>query len=535
MSKSSKIGIVLLAFVLVVQLFALAAPAAFAEGPADTASIGWSVKATDGEGHELTLTTAEEVESALGKGFSVDFGKDASGTPVASPTVADLRRGGVTLTPPAGYALRTVMIVADGSEAGAESRSLLSVAEAKADAAGAAALPAALFAESYDASAVGAVFNGSGERYTIRIELDRVDPAVPLTVSYTSGAAALPSPVAAGGDSVELAIPEGAGSVAYTVAALDAHAEMQVRTLGKVFTGWKLILSNGASAVVKGGDKIVLCSSAVLEAQWKDAIIFSFTGGEKEYDGTPLTASYNRYGEVKSGDELIVPDGALSLSRTDAGESEATVDLSQVRVRRGETDVTGEYEFVVMPGTLRIVQRGVTFTVSDAEGEYNALPLMPSDYTISFGSLAEGHSATPTYSGRQTLPGTSTGSAVFKIQDGSGRDVSANYNISVINGSITVVPRTEKQKLTVTVKDTEKEYDGESAASGEFELTAGSLLGSDKLVPLSFEGGITGVGQGSIKAVFAVKNGESDVTENYEISVVPGKLVVKPRHSTARR
>ena len=71
MSKSSKIGIVLLAFVLVVQLFALAAPAAFAEGPADTASIGWSVKATDGEGHELTLTTAEEVVrlSAAPKGY----------------------------------------------------------------------------------------------------------------------------------------------------------------------------------------------------------------------------------------------------------------------------------------------------------------------------------------------------------------------------------------------------------------------------------------------------------------------------------
>ena len=251
MSKSSKIGIVLLAFVLVVQLFALAAPAAFAEGPADTASIGWSVKATDGEGHELTLTTAEEVESALGKGFSVDFGKDASGTPVASPTVADLRRGGVTLTPPAGYVLRTVMIVADGSEAAAESRSLLSIAGAKTDAAGAVVLPAALFAESYDASAVGAVFNGSGERYTIRIELDRVDPAVPLTVSYTAGtAAALPSPVAAGGDSVELAIPEGAGSADYTVAALDAQAGSHALTLGKIFTGWKLSFSNGASAIV---------------------------------------------------------------------------------------------------------------------------------------------------------------------------------------------------------------------------------------------------------------------------------------------
>ena len=164
MSKSSKIGIVLLALVLVVQLFALAAPAAFAEGPAETAAIGWSVKATGSEGHELTLTTSEEVESALGKGFSVDFGKDASGAPVTAPTVADLRRAGVTLTPPAGYVLRTVMIVADGSEAAAESRSLLSIAGAKTDAAGAVVLPAAIFAESYDASAVGAVFNGSGER-----------------------------------------------------------------------------------------------------------------------------------------------------------------------------------------------------------------------------------------------------------------------------------------------------------------------------------------------------------------------------------
>ena len=84
MSKSIKIGIVLLAFVLVAQLFALAAPAAYADGPADAALIGWSVKATDGEGHELTLTTAEEVESALGKGFSVDFGKDASGAPAGA-------------------------------------------------------------------------------------------------------------------------------------------------------------------------------------------------------------------------------------------------------------------------------------------------------------------------------------------------------------------------------------------------------------------------------------------------------------------
>ena len=527
MSRSSKIGIVLLALVLVLQLFGMSAPAAFAEGPADTAAVGWAVSAKDAEGHELTLTTAEEVENALGKGFSVDFGTDAAAT------VADLRRSGVTLTPPAGYTLRSVLIVADGSESGSGSGSLLKVSRAKPKTAGAVTLPAAIFAEGYDASRVGAVFNGSGDRYTIRIALDRIDLDAPLTVSYSAGKAdSISSPVAAGGDSVTLSIPAGQSFVSYTAAALDTQAQAQAEAQGKTFVGWRLKLANGASVNVKSGDELKLSSSATLTARWKDGIVFSFASGEKEYDGTPLTVSYTRTGEVKSGDELIVPDSALTLSRTDAGESEATVDLSQVRVMRGESDVTGEYEFDVKPGTLRVVPRGITFTVSDAQGEYNAAPLFPSAYTISYGTLAEGHTAYPTYSGQQTLPGTSTGSAVFQIKDGSGSDVSANYNISVINGSITVVPRTEKQKLTVTIKNAEKEYDGESAASAEYEISSGTLLGSDKLVPVSFEGGITGVGESSLKGVFAVKNGESDVTDNYEITVVPGRLVVKPRPIT---
>ena len=45
--------------------------AVFADGAEDTASVGWIVSAQDGEGNDLTLDSAEEVEAALGKGFAL--------------------------------------------------------------------------------------------------------------------------------------------------------------------------------------------------------------------------------------------------------------------------------------------------------------------------------------------------------------------------------------------------------------------------------------------------------------------------------
>ena len=530
MSKIKKTISVLLVFVLVAQLFGLSAPEVFADDAADASAVAWSVSAKDDEGHELMFSSAEEVEAALGKGFSVDFGKDASGAALTAPTVADLRRSGVRLTPPAGYALRSVLLVAEGCEAAADSRSLLSLAQADPRTAGAVLLPASIFAEDFDASSVGTVFNGSGERYLLRLALDRIDLTAPIHVQYSAGAlSTLPSPIAAGGDDVTLSEAEGQASVSYTAASPDAQAESTaLNSLGKKFVGWKLLFANGASALVQGGDTLNLASSVSLEAQWKDAVVFAFESGEKLYDGTPLTVSYSRGGEVKSGDTLTIPDGAFTLSRTDAGESAATLDVSQVRITRGEEDVTGEYEIVVLPGTLRIVPRSVTFTVENVSGEYNAQPLTPSSYIISAGDLVDGHTATAAYAGEQTVPGTSTASARFSISDAEGRDVTGNYNISVINGSITVTERSEKQPLTVKVADAEKEYDGSPLDSSTYTISDGALLGTDQLVLNAFEGGITDVGEGELSASFAVKNGETDVSSNYAITVLPGKVVITP-------
>ena len=452
MRNMTKTISLLLCLLLVLQLVGTAGDV-FAEGAPDgDSSVVWSVIAKDAEGNDQTFTDAEALAGALGPGFALDWGKDEHDAPVTAPTVADLRRNDVKITPPAGHAVSSLMIVADGASPEEESQSLLKLAKATVDGSGAVALPAAIFVEDFDASPVGTVFNGSGERYVLSVALDPIAPAEQITLSYTAGelASALgDTALVVGGNSVSFRIESGETAASGSFADLDADvAATAMDSFGREFTAWKLILPGGASMLVRGGDRFTLSSPATLEAQWKE----------------------------------------------------------------------------------HSVKRSVTFRVTDVSGEYKGSPYAPSEYTISEGSLAEGHTVSSVvYSGQQTLPGVSTGSAAFTISDAEGNDVTDSYDIRVINCSITVSVRGEKQPLTVTVSDAEKEYDGSADVSAAYSVTDGALLGSDRLSAGSITGSITGVGTGSVNGSFTVLNGETDVSENYDITVIAGTLNVKHR------
>ena len=449
MRKLTKFFSFLLCLTLALQLVGAAAGGAFADGAPDGAcSVGWAVSIRDAEGNELSES---DVEAILSDGFSLNWGKDDQGEPITAPTVADLRRSGVEITPPAGHAVSSLMIVADGASPEEGSQSLLKLAMASVDGSGAVTLPAAIFAEDYDAAAVGTVFNGSAERYILRITFDPAAAVEEITLRYTAGelSAALDGTALVSGDNpASFPVESGMTTVSGSIADLDAEAAEAADTLGKLFTSWKLILPSGASALMQGGDPFTLSCSATLEAQWK-------------------------------------------------------------------TNDT---------------RRPITFTVSDVSGEYKGSPYTPSDYTISDGSLAQGHSVSSVvYSGEQTLPGESPAGAVFTISDEEGNEVTDQYKITVIDGTISVSARSAKQPITVTVSDAEKEYDGTTDVTASWALTDGELLGSDELSVQSLSANSSGAGTGSITGSVAVLNGTADVSENYEISVVPGKLTVRPR------
>lgn len=528
MGKMKNTASLLLALMLIWQLFALGVPSAYADG--DTA-MKWAVVCSK-DGEQLVLSDVQAVTEQLGSGFVFEAG-------AAEPTVADLQKNGLRIAPPAGWVFRSLLIVTEGQTPDPTSKSLLSLAQLDSTAAGAIFLPAAIFADGFDASAVGRVFNGSGEGgYLVQIELAKAAEA--LSVHYSLGAVGdslrplVPvGDLVAGGEEQTLSIPAGQSAAVCSVASLSSDAEAAaLKQLGCRFTGWKLTFSSGMTKQAQSGEQIAIFENVSAEAQWEESIVFSFESGEKMYDGTPLTVGYSRVGTLKDGDSLTVPDNAVHASITDAGSAEATLDLSAVSVMRGEQNVTGEYRFQVLPGTMRVVKRGITFRVTDVNAPYTGQPVRPTDFSIQNGSLVDGHRAVPSYSGEQTLPGSSTASGVFTIRDDADNDVTANYDISVINGSITVSDREDKQPLTITLRNCEKEYDGSNAVQTGYDITAGTLLGGDELTVVSMDGSITGVGSGSVNAVFAVKNGANDVTGNYEITVVGASLTVKPRAIT---
>ena len=526
MRKMTKILSLLFSLTLILTLVGGVSGEAWADAAPDgSASVGWAVSIKDEEGNELP---AEDVEAILSEGFALDWGKDDGGTPITAPTVADLRRGGVKITPPAGYTVASLLIVADGSEPSPESKSLALISQADLGGKSGLILPKEIFAEDFNAAAVGSVFNGSGSAYTLRIALDRISSGQ-ISLRYTAGAlsdALASADLIAGSNPAVYTLSDEQYSASVQIALIGSDAaEYALTQLGKQFAGWKLTLANGAQATLAGGENFTLSSDATLDAQWKDVIVFSFSSGEKLYDGTPLTVDYTVSGAVKDGDSLNVPDSALTLQRTDAGESTATVDLSGVSVMRGDEDVSGEYDFLVRPGTLRVVERGVSFAVKSISAEYSGSALRPTEYELSEGSLAEGHSESVTFSGEQTVPGESTAAAVVKISDAEGRDVSENYNISVINGTVTVLPRSEKIALGVTLNDSEKTYDGEALSQTTYSLTDGSLLGSDQLSVVSFEGSITDAGTETISASFAVTIRRS----TFRSASAPTEMTGRPR------
>ena len=86
MRKLTKTISLLLCLLLMLQLVGAAAGEAFADGaPSGDSSVVWSVSAKDADGNDQTFTTAEEVTSALGPGFHVNWGKGSDNAPITAP------------------------------------------------------------------------------------------------------------------------------------------------------------------------------------------------------------------------------------------------------------------------------------------------------------------------------------------------------------------------------------------------------------------------------------------------------------------
>ena len=192
-------------------------------------------------------------------------------------------------------------------------------------------------------------------------------------------------------------------------------------------------------------------------------ITVTANSGEKVYDGTPLTNNgFTHTGVLVDGDVLTA---VVEGSATNVGDEGKNVVKSYV-VKRGETDVTKNYTFGnSIDGKLTINPRKVTLTSETASKEYDGKPLTKPVVTVTGDGFVTGEGATYTFTGSQTVVGSSANAFTYTLNEGTN---AGNYEVAKTEGMLTV---TQNEKaIKVTANSHTWEYDGQAHSDGGYTV-----------------------------------------------------------------
>ena len=209
----------------------------------------------------------------------------------------------------------------------------------------------------------------------------------------------------------------------------------------------KVLIPSNAVIVNTGGD--VVTTNYEIEYIPGDLIISPIpvtltanSGTTVNYDGTEKTVS----GYTCSVEGLTFDGVTAGVSATKAGTYEVT--FSGVKVNETK-DFTGYYMVTKTEnGTLTINRKPLTITADSASAECDGTELTKNSYSIS--ELAKGDSVeSVTITGSQTGPGSSDNvPSAAKIVNADGEDVTDCYDITYVNGKLTVAEHSFEQEVT---------------------------------------------------------------------------------------
>ena len=236
------------------------------------------------------------------------------------------------------------------------------------------------------------------------------------------------------------------------------------------------------------------------------------------------------------------PEGAdfsnitVGAHGTDAG----TYDAQFANGTVGTVDKTEKYIVVsAEDGKLVIGKAKVTLKSADLSKKYDGTALENGGTALATETgFAEGEGATYTFTGSQTLVGSSANAFNYTLNEGTKAD---NYDIDRTEGKLTVTDREEadKYEITVTANSATKTYDGtEKTVSGVTDTT----FTNDKGAQFTVEGlsaTVSGTDAGEytneVSGTPVVKDAAgNDVTSQFKVKTVNGKLVIDKRAVTIK-
>jgi hypothetical protein len=258
-----------------------------------------------------------------------------------------------------------------------------------------------------------------------------------------------------------------------------------------------------------------------------------------DYDGTAKSVS--GYGVIWEDDNTYKAQlSGLNASATRTIPGETAVKFEGIaKVTLNGTDVTANYNIVLVPGTLKINEladgKKITVIVTANSGTFK---YTGAAHTVSGIKSIEGLPAGTTLSGLEvpevSRRATGTTPVVFTgigVLTQSGEDVTENYNIVLIPGELTITPiEEENDKITVIVTANSGTYVYNGTAHTVNGIaTVTSLAEGAALLGLGAEATrtIPGTTSVTITGNAVVMQDGVNVSASYNIVRVPGTLTVK--------
>ena len=248
---------------------------------------------------------------------------------------------------------------------------------------------------------------------------------------------------------------------------------------------------------------------------------------EKVYDGQPLTNGV----VTVSGDGFVKGEGAaynVTGSQTNAGSSDNTFTytLNPGTKAKNYTVETKPGKLTVTPVTAEVT---VTITGNKSTVTYNGAEQSVTGYKVESISNQLYTAADFAFSGTASVTGTDAGSYPMGLKAEQFQNTSKNFtNVKFVvnDGELTINP----MPLTITAGSDSKAYNGTPLTNDTFTRT--SLAAGDTLASVTVTGSQTNVGSSDNVASDAkLVRGDRDVTANYAIEYVNGKLTVTKNES----
>ena len=124
------------------------------------------------------------------------------------------------------------------------------------------------------------------------------------------------------------------------------------------------------------------------------------------------------------------------------GAENFTTDTLRVYNEKNELLTEGKEYAVIFDenSSLEITARSLTLTAASAIKVYDGSPLTAYRYTVTWGSLVDGHTDEAVIDGSIIEIGSTENIiTVVVIRDASGADVTGNYKITTVAGQLTVI------------------------------------------------------------------------------------------------